>query len=115
MIQLQVSRREVEAALPFLGTRLARWRAGVAAETAWGALPLDLGADGPRLTGRSIFVSQRGVEPALTALLGLRGLLLDRLTLRDGLAALRAIDPVLRAVEDVFARERLKEAYSPQA
>lgn len=109
MLKLRVSEGEVEAALPFLGARLERWRAGVTAKTAMDPPAKRSRAHAPRLTARCIFVSRRGLEAALAALLGLRGWLLNRLALREGIQALSSLDPVLRAIEDVFALHRPKE------
>lgn len=110
MLQLHLSQGELEAALPFLGARLEKWRAAVASEFALGS-PHPTGGpgdDGPELTDHSIYVSSRGMEVAYAAFLSLRTCLLDRLTQRDGMVALRAMDPVLRAVEGGLAQRQLE-------
>ena len=111
MVPLKVSAVELAAATPVLGERLERWQGAVRDELSHSGphAPYIPEFTGPVLTGHSLYVNRRALDHAYAALLSVRSRLQDRTNQRDGLAALRALEPVMRAVEEA------RDEYPPNA
>lgn len=100
MVELNVRKAQVERAGAYLGSDLSAWQRQIDAESCRGGLSAYVpGVAGPFVRDGRIVVDPGWLDASYAALLAVRTRLLDELNLQDGLSALRAMEPLLRAIE----------------